>query len=1223
MFNSTRLLYRFIKCILVLLALGCAAYAQELYPVVLKNEDWHGEKRELRYHPDGEGFVITNGKRRFNRALYGTPTAFRVEAGDLPEFSLYMPGLGGTLKLGLVKGNKSIWLIDAQKVTARYTPGRMSYEIHDPVLGKGKLHISVLAMADAEGMVLKAWYEGSEKGITLVYAFGGASGKKFSRSGDMGPDPESSFYLSAENCVTNQYTIIDRSFTLKYGSGTAGTLRGVFPSALKLADAGQLNSPAKLYQSSVSSSPVLTGSKILKTGERLYFAIRNPKDQLKEMDYSSLSAHFNEAEETRKMIAGRVKIITPDPYINTLGGAISIAEDAIWEEPSYMHGAVGWRIRLNGWRGPYVADPLGLHERAAKHFEAYRKSQVIEPLSGPVVPDTAFHLARHQEKSGTQLFSSGYISRDPDGKSIRPHHYDMNLVYIDALLWHFNWKAGGASAKHFWPMLKRHLDWEKRNFDPDNDGLYDAYAAIWASDALYYSGGAVTHSSAYNYRANKKAAEIASLIGEDPQPYLAESSKILKAMNSTLWMADKGTYAEYKDGLGLKKLHPSAALWTVYHSIDAEVPDRFQSWQSLRYVDQEIPHIPIRAAGLPAGQYYTLSTSNWMPYNWSVNNVVMAESVHTALANWEAGRNEEGFKLFKSEILAAMYLGGSPANFVQISHYDAVRGEAYRDFADPIGVSARALVEGLFGIIPDALHGRLTVRPGFPAGWDHAAIVTPDIDFSFKRSPEMDRYRFKLFFGNKLELKMEVKARGSGLSAVSINGKQVNWKIIQDAVGAPMIEIDTKGQPETYNYNWDIHIIWKGKPFKAPKLRNIYATGDKLNIDFMHATVLKLNDPQHVFTEFKWNGTSFNGILGDHIGNRTAFVQLKMGSYTWWHPICLELRPRVSIVANAKQERNQLSFKLINNSNQPVKGELSLKEFRKWMSLQPGDSSDLVTISGDFIAAGTNKLDFLAENGNLTALEIINWNINNPSIRQRTIDLNPYFNDRVTQIFKNKYLSPRPVAGPTLQIPWQGIGDWPHALEMAGIEDSGLRKLAGVGNEFSLSQGIKLSTPAEPGKRNILFTSQWDNYPSEKEIPLSGRAEHAYFMMAGSTNHMQSQFDNGKITITYTDGSFDELVLRNPETWWPIQKDYDTDGFAFKLNKPRPLRIHLKTGLVMSDMETGDQMIEGGAATVLDLPLNPNKTLKSLKLSTLANDVIIGLMSVTLIEPADKSANTL
>src|SRR5687767_14930534 len=64
---------------------------------------WHGKEREMNYHPTGHrenphgnlpGFEIINGKHRFNRALYGTNTAFRVEAGDLPEFATYLPGMG-------------------------------------------------------------------------------------------------------------------------------------------------------------------------------------------------------------------------------------------------------------------------------------------------------------------------------------------------------------------------------------------------------------------------------------------------------------------------------------------------------------------------------------------------------------------------------------------------------------------------------------------------------------------------------------------------------------------------------------------------------------------------------------------------------------------------------------------------------------------------------------------------------------------------------------------------------------------------------------------------------------------------------------------------------------------------------------------------------------------------------------------------------------------------
>jgi hypothetical protein len=316
-----------------LLLCSFTAAAQELYPVKLNTALWHGEKRALRYRPDGEDFVTTNGGRRFNRALYGTNTAFRVEAGDLPEFALYMPGLGGNLKLGFVKGNKSIWLIEAKEIIARYTPGKMSYEIRDPLLGNQVFHLVILAMADAEGLILKTWMDGTGKDIELVYAFGGASGRKFSRSGDMGPDPESSFYLHPEDCAGNNYELKEDSFRLKYGKDESALLSGVFPAKLELADAGKLATPLHFYQSKTSATPVVTCNKTIVTGEPQYVAIREGPGVF---NYDTLPGIFSAAELSVQKIAGRIKVKTPDPYINTLGAAISIASDAIWEEPSYM-----------------------------------------------------------------------------------------------------------------------------------------------------------------------------------------------------------------------------------------------------------------------------------------------------------------------------------------------------------------------------------------------------------------------------------------------------------------------------------------------------------------------------------------------------------------------------------------------------------------------------------------------------------------------------------------------------------------------------------------------------------------------------------------------------------------------------------------------------------------------------------------------------------------------
>ena len=114
----------------------------------------------------------------------------------------------------------------------------------------------------------------------------------------------------------------------------------------------------------------------------------------------------------------------------------------------------------------------------------------------------------------------------------------------------------------------------------------------------------------------------------------------------------------------------------------------------------------------------------------------------------------------------------------------------------------------------------------------------------------------------------------------------------------------------------------------------------------------------------------------------------------------------------------------------------------------------------------------------------------------------------------------------------------------------------------------------------------------------------------------QSRFDNGEVIVTYADGSTERLALNNPVNWWPIDQDYFMDDYAFHRNEPIPPRVDLRTGniriLDVASFKGKGRKVPGGAATVLDLPLDPAKELKSLTVRTLANEVVIGLMSVTL-----------
>src|ERR1035441_9708242 len=175
--------------------------------------------RPLRYRPINGEFVIRNGREFFNRPIYGvsTPTQsgdFRVDAGDLPEFSLYLPGHGGNLKLGIIgtDGKTSKWGADADEVIARYRPGRMIYEIRDALLGKGMLRAELLTAGEGAGFLLKVEAQGVPAGARLAWAFAGVSGRKGQRNGDIGCErqPVAQFFqVRPEECDGNSYTIED------------------------------------------------------------------------------------------------------------------------------------------------------------------------------------------------------------------------------------------------------------------------------------------------------------------------------------------------------------------------------------------------------------------------------------------------------------------------------------------------------------------------------------------------------------------------------------------------------------------------------------------------------------------------------------------------------------------------------------------------------------------------------------------------------------------------------------------------------------------------------------------------------------------------------------------------------------------------------------------------------------------------------------------------------
>lgn len=1064
----------------------------------------------VRYRPVDGAFTIINGQERFNRPLYGGNTAFRVDGGDKPEFSVYLPGRGGNLRFAVQAGGRIWWLHDAATIITHYLPGELIYEVRDPRLGSGTLRLEVLAFHDTEGLIARVGGTGLPSDAKLRWAFGGITGERGTRDGDIGTErvPISEYFQPKPDYATgNRVETSKQGFSIVAPAATiAGT---VSAGTTETGTADAWDDPVRLFDGArVLERPIAIGTLTLVATDS-YLALKvtaratsanadlavyrevsehpagAPQASQAAIPFtrSDLPAAFERARSSFAALRERVSIDTPDPWLNAALAATVVAADATWDdqEQAIMHGAVAWRTKLLGWRGPYLLDALGWHDRARTNFRTWFGRQNVDLIPASIPPaDEDSNLSRNE----TALHSNGDLSRS---------HYDMNAVFIDALFRHLMWTGDRALAREAWPVIERHLAWERRlfrrPFGPDKLPLYEAYAQIWASDDISYGGGGTSYASAYNLYHNRMAARIASMLGENPAPYAREADRIGEAMRRYLWQPDRGSFAEYKDWLGRQMVHPSGGLWSFYHVVDSGVPTAREAWAMAAAVDRDMPRLPVEGEGVPRDAAYAMyATTDWMPYYWSVNNVVMGENLHTALGLWQARRPDAAFTLAKSALLASMYMGISPGNVGSMNYLDVYRRESQRDFADAGGVTSRAFVEGLFGVRPDALSGVLEVAPGFPAGWDHASLKHPDIGISFRRAAGEDRWAISQAGHLFQRLTLRVPARSDRLLAATANGRKVLWRTDPDAVGAPAVVVDL--------------------PFGA-------------------STEVRL----------RWGGSAIRAAQAGGV----TLVEHRQGAFTWLAPSGAALAARVE------------------------------------------------PILSDTVPAGQSD----------------------------PIDLSPAFNDSVTAIFaKGKYRTPRsPFA--SLALPAQGVGAWAgHMSATAAINDSGLRRVAAAnGGRLVLPDGGWFAIPTTAA--NVAFVSQWDNFPREIIVPIHGRARALRLLMAGTTNPMQSRIDNGEVIVTYADGGMARLALYNPTTWWPIERDYLTDDFQFRAPGPPPLRVDLKTGRIrtpaLRSPIANESQIDGGAATVLTLRLDPKRPVRTVTVRALANDVVIGTLAASLV----------
>lgn len=201
------------------------------------------------------------------------------------------------------------------------------------------------------------------------------------------------------------------------------------------------------------------------------------------------------------------------------------------------------------------------------------------------------------------------------------------------------------------------------------------------------------------------------------------------------------------------------------------------------------------------------------------------------------------------------------------------------------------------------------------------------------------------------------------------------------------------------------------------------------------------------------------------------------------------------------------------------------------------------------------------------------------------VDISALFNCNMSELHEQKYMSPRPEGYsigvfPNGRYAWE----WNHrGHNQLYIDDSALREGDGF---VRTPSGIPFTTP-KTGK-NLACASVWDNFPTTLTLPLDGNAHELAILFIATTNAMQTGVENVRITVRYADGEEERVSLIYP---------VNIDDFLVPALQAENEIVYFN---------------DYNHATVQKIRLNANKQLAMLTIEAIANEVIIGVLGISI-----------
>lgn len=1122
------------------------------------------------YAPVKGGFEITNGVSEYSRPLYsshvndsGGGTRYIFYVGDKPNTLLSSAtSSSGTAKYAHmffgIRGGK--WLGSMENITSRYVYGREEYEITDPSF-EGEIRLTFVRPDMFDGLIVKAVLPESvrDKFTVAAAGSGGVTGSAaFDAAQTSGTD-----VAVGENGIS----------ITKSGVPTVSVLSNE-QLEYSVNDASSFGSDVDtLISSGKSSTPMGTGITSGSSGNEVYFLIttEDPSSEKIQQFKTDPEQAFESGCEYFESLSKKVDVDTPDPYFNSTIAAQVIGMDASWYNKTIMHGPIAWFTPHAGWRAAYGETAAGFTDRVQTNAAEYFDAQLED----------------------------GRIPNFPTSDK----RYNMGEVLVDQLLYNWLWDGDLEFMKNGgYDLIAKHLEYQDSVMKVPGTNLYESWLNAWNTDNKWENGGIGITATVYTWRAYDMMSDIAARLGknEDTEKFREKADIIKAEMKETLWDSDTGVYGEYRDRFGLQRLHTAPDLSGIYTPIDVGAVDDIEAYQMLRYSEYAID----RLSGLPRDADFPYS-SNWLPNVYSSRGLYPAEVINNALAYYQSGQPEKAYAQFKG-VQTSLFKGktagpGLTAHIVSTS----CENTGHVDFAEISSLIVRTAVEGTFGILMNMPDETVNITPGLNKEWKIASISTDYLSYSYEYDGRKET--FNINSENALHYNMSIPARSCDITSVKVNGADVDYTVTSN------IEFTTDKLESAV-----IEITYGSGSVPEVESSGIGAVESKYTVK-TDGIITEIIDPQGIISSDSGTGSSdITVTLADKPGDHSFFVRVSKGDINEVKPVDVNIKEKVEItdITLSTSGTPTLTFGIHNNTEETI----SLKGFVRFAGsetrvdsqIKPGETYSGYSIKIEEksnITPGNNLIKADFEGIGIITAEYTDWELNSKLGTElsdaKMVDPDGYVNQNLTDLHKNTYditygedehfVLPKFYFVPdtTRSVTANGRSWWEPGR---GAEESRytpvITKLPSGGGTFVSDIGVPFKL-SDQDEKNSVFVSLYNQFPDEVTIPVNESGSKLYFLLAVSTNNMQSRIENARITVNLKDGTSEQLPLINPDNiddWLNYQySPYAQSGYVQALGSK-------------------------GHSNILAVDMGENKEIESVTFTCLSNEVLAGLLGITVTE---------